>query len=812
MCDSRMRTLLQDIKYTLRSWRSFPGLCSVAFLALALGIGANTTIFSAVDAVLVRPLGFRDADRIVHVFERSPKAGVEHYFASLADYHDWRDRSRTLDHFACFWRNEMNVTQAGGDPERVRGVSVSRGFIDTLGIKLLLGRDISVEENTPPNPPRVALITAELWRRRFAADPNVIGKSIDVNRDPTTIIGVLPSGIRFADDAQIWNNLAPYRSRPGPRFAEVIARLRTGVTLAQAQQEMTQVAAALSREFPATNKDWTVALKTEPDELLGNVRPALVMVFMSVGLLLLIACANVANLLLAQAAARQREIAIRAALGASAARLARQFLTESLLLATCGGAAGVLLAVWGVHLVRSLDLRDVPRLDQVSMNPQVLLYSLALTLITGVLFGLAPVWRAVRPELASAIKQDDKGSSQQRARNALVIAQVAIAVVLVSSAGLLIKSFGHLVSMNPGFETENILTANIPLPYSQYHEPAPISNFFDRLLDSVVTLPGVKAVGVTTSLPLEQDLDYRLPFHFRSIPAPHNPNDQTAFHRMVSPDLFRALGTPLVAGRFFTSQDAASAPGVVIINQALARQYWPKGSPLGQKISAIVGGFGPLGRILLKDPEVVGVIADVKYTGLAAEPAPAIYFPMRQAPFNSQTLVVRTAGSPRALLGAIRQRVHALDPNLPVAHVNTMSEQVAGSVAQPRFQAILLGAFAGLALLLGALGIYGVLSYAVVRRTREIGIRMALGGQPADIRRMILGQGLRLVSTGILIGLGLAFLAARIFESLLFGVRATDAGTYAMVVFVLISVSIAASYVPARRATRIDPSRSLRNS
>lgn len=809
-----MNTLLQDITYTLRSWRSFPGLCSVAFLALALGIGANTTIFSAVDAVLLQPLGFPDADRIVHVFERSPKAGIEHYFASMADYHDWRDRSRTLGQFACFWRNEMSVTQAGNDPERVRGVSVSRGMIETLGIRPLLGRDISVEENKPPNPPRVALITAEYWQRRFAGDPNILGRVLTVNAEPNTIIGVLPAGVRFADDAQIWNNLAPYRSRPGPRFAEVVARLRPSYTVAQAQQEMGQIAASLSGEFPGTNEDWTVALKTAPDELLGNTRPALVMVFISVGLLLLIACANVANLLLAQAASRQREIAVRAALGASALRLARQFLTESLLLASLGGTAGILLSVWGVRFVRSLNLSNVPRLEHASLNPQVLLYSVAITILTGVLFGLAPIWRVLRPEVASTLKQDDKGSSsgseQQRTRNVLVVGQVAIAVVLVVSAGLLIKSFGRLTSIDPGFQTENILTANIPLPFTQYHDPAPITAFFDRLLDSVATLPGVKASGVTTSLPLEQDLDYRLPFHFWSVPAPQNPNDQTAFHRMVSPDLFKALGTPLLSGRFFTNQDTATSQAVVIINQALARQYWSQGSPIGQKLSALRGGFGPLGRILLANPEVIGVIADVKYTGLAAAAAPAIYFPLRQAPFNSQTLVIRTIGSPRALLGSIRQRVHTLDPNLPVAHVNTMSEQVATSVAQPRFQAILLGTFAGLALLLGALGIYGVLSYTVVRRTREIGIRMALGARPADIRRMILGQGFRLVCAGIVLGLALALITARIFASLLFGVQPTDAPTYALVTIVLLAVSTAASYVPARRATQIDPINSLR--
>ncbi len=808
-----MESLFADLKYTVRSWRSYPGLVLTAFVALALGIGANTTIFSAVDAVLLRPLPFRDPDRLVQIFERSPKTGIEHYFASLADYWDWRDRSRTLQDFATYWRTELSITRAGSDPERVRGVNVSRGLLDTLGIRPILGRDISVEENRPPNPPLVGLITQEFWQRYFSGDTGVLGKSIDVNGQPATIIGVLPPGLRFAGDAQIWGNFAPYRSRPGPRFAEVIARLRPGIQLAQAQHEMNQIAAQLSVEFPQTNQAWGVSVKTLPDELLGHVRPGLILVFLSVGLLLLIACANVANLLLAQAAARQREIAVRAALGASGARLARQFLTESLVLALTGGAAGTLLAFWGTRLARSMRLANIPRLDQVTLNAEVLIYSLGLTILTGVLFGLAPVWRAMRPELVSALKENDKGSSggvlQQRTRNVLVVAQVAIAVLLVTSAGLLIKSFDRLMRVNPGFETENILTADVPLPPAQYNYTK-VATFFDNLLDSVSTLPGVNAAGVTTSLPLEQDLDYRVPFYFLTSGRPANLNDQTAFHRMVSPGLFHALGTRLVSGRFFTDQDTATSRPVVIVNEALARQYWQRGSPIGQKIFAISGGFGPLGRILVKNPEIVGVVADIKYTSLTDKPTPAIYFCMRQAPFNHQTLVIRAAGSPRALLSAIRRRVHALDAAVPVAHVATMTEQLADSVAQPRFQAALLGAFAGLALLLGALGIYGVLSYAVVRRTREIGIRMALGGRPADIRRMILGDALRLAGAGIAVGLALSAATARLLTSVLYGVAPYDPGNYALVVAILLGVAIAASYVPARRATRVDPMSALR--
>ncbi|HEY6389990.1 MAG TPA: ABC transporter permease [Bryobacteraceae bacterium] len=809
-------TVWHDLRHGLRSWRSQPSLYAIALTALALGIGANTTIFSVIQTVLLRPFPYRDAARLVNLFETGPKNGVQRYFVSPSDYYDWSERSHTLEAFGGYWRNEVNLTDAGHDPDRLPCVSGTPSLLDTLGVTPILGRAISQQEGLQGGP-NVTLITAELWQRRYGSDPAILGRTIGINGQAHTVIGILPAGIHFAGDAQVWNNgIRYYRQRPTPRYMDAIARLRPGVTLPQAQAEMDAIARAIAVESPGTNADWGIGVRTVPDDLVGNSRPTLIVLLASVGLLLLIACANVANLLLAHASAREREVALRAALGASSSRLARQFFTESLLLAIAGGCAGLLMAIAGVRAVRVFGPASVPRIQEVALDVPVLFYTLAISVASGLLFGMAPVLRMRKPELATALKESGRGGSggahDRRGRNILVIAQVTLAVVLVNSAGLLIKSFTRLTNVDPGFRTERVLTANISLPIARYVKSADVANTFDRIREMATALPGVKAAGTTTSLPLAQDFDYRLPFHFLSSAGPKNPEDQTAWHRMVSPGLFSALGTPMISGRDFTDRDRADAPPVVIVNQALARQYWPQGNPIGQKLHAISGGFGPLGRILARDPEVIGVVADIKYSGLGRNAEPAIYFPSRQAPFASMTLVVRTDASlaPDALIGSVRRQLHDVDPDLPMAHVRALSEQVTESVAQPRFQAMLLAGFSALALLLGSVGIYGLLSYAVVSRKREIGIRAALGGRPRDILRLVLAQGLALVAGGLAIGIALSLATGRLLEKLLFQVKPADFTTYAIVCALLAAVGLLAGYLPARAASRIDPSDALR--
>jgi putative ABC transport system permease protein len=690
-------------------------------------------------------------------------------------------------------------------------------LLGTLGIQPILGRAMSEAEGLVGGPD-VALISKELWERRYSADARVLGKTIGINGVATTIIGILPSGIHFAGDAQVWNNgIRYFRRRPSPRYMDAIARLKPGATLNQAQAEMDSIARGIAAEFPSTNAGWGAGVRSLAEDLAGSARPALVVLLASVGILLLIACANVANLLLAHASSRYREVAVRAALGASPLRLARQFLTESLMLAITGGAAGLMLAMVGVGLVRAFGPASVPRIQEVTLDLPVLFYTLGVSVTCGLLFGMAPVLRWHTPDLAPSLKETGRGEPgsirERRGRSLLVVAQVTLAVVLVNSAGLLIKSFARLSMVDPGFRTEHVLTANISLPVGRYSKPADIANAFDRIRALASGTPGVKAAGETTSLPLAQDFDYRLPYRFLSLPAPRQPEDQTAWHRMVSPGLFAALGTPIIAGRDFGDQDRADAIPVVIVNEALVRQSRRRGNPLGQKIRAVSGGFGPLGRILLQDPEIIGVVKDIKYAGLGRAGEPAIYFPVRQAPFASMTLVVRADDSltPESLIGALRKHLRDVDPDLPLAHVRTLDEQVAESVAPLRFQTLLLTAFSALALLLGSVGVYGVLSYTVATRTRELGIRTALGGRPANIARLILGQGLTLVAWGLGLGIALSLAAGRLLESLLFQVKPDDWSTFAVVCALLVVVGALAGYLPARAASRIDPVVALRD-
>jgi predicted permease len=814
-----MQTLLNDIRHGIRLLARTPGVTVVALAALALGTGANTAIFSVVHAVLLAPLPFEEPDRLIRIYEDSPAPGPDTYFTSvgavLGDY----PRADAIESVGGYWRHEVNVVDGAGEPARLRGVSVSPDFFRVLRLQPVLGRAFVRDDFVRSFAAAVspcAILSWELWQTRYGGDPSIVGRKITIDGAPAEVVGVLPPGMRFAGDAQVWQPMGDNRVGADgrvPRYMDAVARLKRGHAIDVARAQLEAIAAQSARETPRTNKDWGVIVRSLREDTVGAVEPALVVLLWAVGALLLVACANVAGLLLAQAEARSRETAIRAALGATGARIARQLLTESAVLGLAGGTLGLLVAWWGISALRAFGPANVPRLDEVSLSLPVLAYTIGISFLSGLLFGLAPALRAWKPDLAPALGEGrtaTAGRAHLRLRGLLVVAEVAVAVVLVIGAGLLIRSFARLAGTPPGFAPQNVLTFNVALPVATYDTWDRTIAFYDRLLERLKAQPATVAAGTTTTLPLKEELDYRLPVSVIGQPPSPNPSGSEAWYRMVSADYFRAMGVPLLRGRFFTEADGPDSPGAVIVNEAFVRKYLPGVDPVGHELEAIQGGFGPLGRIIVKQPAIVGVVGDVKQAGLASGTDPAVYYHARQAPFRNTTVVVRTHGDPRAAIADVRAQLQAVDPALPMAHVATLEQNVSNAVAQPRFQTLLLGAFAGLALLLGAVGLYGILSHSVLRRRREIGIRLALGGAPGDIRRMVVGEGLRLVAAGVGLGLALAFVATRYLETLLFGVTARDPLTFAAVPLVLAATALLASYLPVRRATRIDPIAALR--
>ena len=812
-----MHTLWNDSRHGIRLLGKTPALTVVALAALALGTGANSAIFSVVHAVLLAPLPFPDPDRLVRIYEDSPAPGPDTYFTSIGAVLGDYPRAEALEAVGGYWRHEMNVVDGVGEPVRLRGVSVTPDLFRVLGIQPAVGRAFAPSDfvtNVQVSPH--AILSWELWQTRYGGDRSILGRAIAIDGAPAEVIGILPAGVRFAGDAQVWQTMGDNRVGAAgrvPRYMDAVARLKPGAAIDVARAQLDAVAAESARETPRTNAGWGVIVRGMREDVVGPVEPALVVLLWAVGALLLVACANVAGLLLAQAEVRGREMAIRAALGASGGRIARQLLTESAVLGLAGGVLGLVVAYWAVAAVRAFGPASVPRLDEVGLNVPVLAYAIGISLLSGLVFGLAPAMRAWKPDLAPALgegRTSTAGRTHLRLRGLLVVAEVAVAVVLVVGAGLLIQSFARLAGTPPGFAPQNVLTFNVALPVATYDTWDRTIGFYDRLLERLAALPGAIAVGTTTTLPLREELDYRLPVSVAGQPPSPNPSDSEAWYRMVSAGYFRAMGVPLVQGRFFTEADGPESPGVVIVNEAFVKRYLAGVDPLGHALQAISGGFGPLGRILVQRPAIVGVVGDVKQAGLASGTEPAVYYHARQAPFRSTIVVVRTHGDPRATIPDVRAQLHAVDPALPMAHVATLEQNVSNAVAQPRFQTLLLGAFAGLALLLGAVGLYGILSHSVLRRTREIGIRLALGGAPGDIRRMVMGEGLRLVAAGVALGLALALAVTRYLETLLYGVDARDPLTFSAVPLVLAATALLASYLPVRRATRIDPVTALR--
>jgi putative ABC transport system permease protein len=810
-----METLLKDVRYGIRSLLKRPALTAIAVITLALGIGANSAIFSVVNAIVLRPLPYRDSDRLVVIWGSLHNTGLEEIEVSAPEFKDFTDQCKAFQEIAAYVTDGFNLT--GVDrPERLSGASVSASLFSTLGQDALHGRTFLAEEDQFEHA-RVVILSHALWQRLFAADPAIINKTINLDGRPTTVVGVMPAGFHFPDkDTELWAPLALSpdlftENNRGSHFLNVIARLRRNVTLPQAQADIDTVTARLSAEHRSVYPSgFGATVRSLHEDRVGNLRKAMFLLLAAVGLVLLVACANVAHLRLANATARYKEIAIRSALGANRARVVRQFLTESLLLSVFGGAAGLLLAVWGVRVLVALVPKDMPRVEEVRLDGRMVLFTLAVSVLTGLLFGLAPAWQAAKTELNEVLKESGRGgtegSRRLRLRSLLVISEFALALLLLIGAGLMIKSFRRLQEVKPGFEPANLLTMRVALAEAKYPNFQKSKAFFDQLLERLKARAEVKSVGATNLLPfggLGGDRAFLIEDQPVAPGAPH-PDEQIRF---VSAGYFSTMGIPLLKGRDFNERDLPDTPPVAIVNQVLARKYWPNGEAIGKRIS-----------FSTKNPkwyEIVGIGGNVKHRGLDLEDKPEFYVPFTQPLFagaNMQPMFVaiRTPVEPSSLAATVRDEVATIDPDQPISNVLTMDQRIADSVAPRRFNMFLLALFAVLALLLAAIGIYGIMAFSVAQRTHEIGVRMALGARRRDVLKLVLGNGFKLALIGIAVGVAAAFAVTRLMQTLLFEVSPTDPMTFLIDALALAAVALLACYIPARRAMKVDPLAALR--
>ena len=816
-----MNTLWQDLHYGVRMLWKHPGVTAIAVLTLALGIGANTAIFSVVNAVLLNPLPYREPDALVSLWENVPTHG--RWRVSPGNFFDWKKQNTVFQDMAAFGANSLTLT-GDGEPEQLAGAGVSAGYFAVVGVDPILGRAFLPEEHETGKG-QVVILAYPLWQRRYGGDKNIINRQITLDGASYTVVGVMPPGIypvwpttsghlTFDEQQQqFWTPMSFTPQWAAVRTAHVfgaIARLKPGVSLNQAATEMNTIAARLEQEHE-TNRGKGIIVNQFMNEVVGNVRPALFTLLGAVGLVLLIACANVAGLLLAQHAGRSKEIAIRAALGAGRGRLVRQFFLEGLLLSFFGTAIGIAVASLGTKVLLQFVPAGVPRLAQVNLDLRVLGFTMLISLGTCLIFGLIPAWHASKPDLHTTLEQSGRtsgpGASRLRFRQLLVVFQVSIAVMLVIGAGLLIKSFWMLQQVDPGFQAEGVLSAGLMLPASKYREPDQINNFHKQLLERISAVPGVKSATIAYDDPLQSNwLDS---FEIEGRVASAADPSSTANFMPVGPDYFETVGVRMAAGRKFTPQDDQDHPGVAIVNESFVRHYFPNENALGRRIRP-----SPPGRIWknqrLTTFEIVGIVRDVKFAGLEAPSEPAYYLPASQAPLQDMTLLVRTTTDPLSVVGAVREAVLSVDPNQPISDVKTLEKIVDDSIAQRRLNMLLMGLFGSLAMLLSAVGIYGLLSHAVTQRTQEMGIRMALGAQTADVLKLVLSQGMMLALAGEAIGLIAAFALTRLIRGLLFGVTPSDATTFVAVGAVLMMVALLACYLPARRATKVDPLIALR--
>ena len=806
-----MDDLIRDLRYAFRFFLSRPAFSTIAVLTLALGIGANTAIFSVVNGVLLRPLPYRDPGRLVLVAEKSSYPIIS---TSYQNWVDWRDQSRSFESMEA--TRATSVTLSGeGEPERLNARMVTAGLLPMLGTRAEVGRTFLAAEDQPNGAP-VAMLSHGLWQRRFGGSREILGQPVTLDGKPYTVIGVLPAGFQVFQPADLFLPFMPWAATlPDDRnwhpgiFA--LARLKPGVSREQAREEMIGIAARLEKDYPIFNTDKSADVVGLQEQLVKDHRPALLLLLGAVSFVLLIACVNMANLLLARAATRGREVAIRTALGAGRGRLIRQLLTESVLLAAAGGMVGLAVAWGALGWLLRMAADSIPQGVPIGVDGRVLAFTAGVSLLAGILFGLVPALRTASPDLRESLNEGTRGSTggpgQHRLRGALVVLEVAFAVVLLVGSGLLLRSFSRLQDVPPGFRPDHLLVVDLPVSPTAYAEPARRYDFYDRLVERARTLPGVRAAAAASFLPVSGGGSL-LHFNVKGKP-PASPKDFTAAgYRAVSPGYLETLGVPLLQGRRFTAADREGAPSVVVINASMAKTFFSGVNPLGQWMQL---GATPEGEVPWM--EVVGVVGDVR-PGLGLDPQAEMYLPFRQAdqllPVFQLSLILRTAGDPLSQVPALRSALAEIDPSQPLVKVRTMEDNMDASVAQPRFRVWLIGIFAGLALVLAAVGVYGVMSYTVTQRTNEIGVRVTLGARPAEIFRIIVGQGLRLALLGVGFGLAAALAVTRLLQSFLFGISAYDPATYAAVAVLLVFVALAACLLPARRATRMDPVAALR--
>jgi putative ABC transport system permease protein len=808
-----LEALWQDLRYAVRILIKSPGFNLVAVIALALGIGANTAVFSIVNALLLRPLPFRDPERLVQVWETSAKRGVREMTVSYPNFADWRDQNRVFDQVAAYSDWAFTLT-GNGEPERIKGAIVSPSFFPVLGIEPLVGRLLLQEEDYPDKAFSVVM-SERSWRRLFNSDPQIVGKGIVLNSKTFVVVGVVPSIPdlpKLADEPELWIPISHSRgfdNRFG-HYLKVIARLKAGVTQRQAQSDVDAIAGELSARYPDSNTDRGVSLVPLQEQIVGDYKPALLVLLGAVVFVLLIASANVANMLLARAAARQKEIAVRSALGAGRWRLIRQLLTESLLLALLGGAAGLLLAIWGVRWLIALGPADLPRAGDVVIDGRVLAFTLAVSMLTGIVFGLAPALQVSRRDLNETLKEGSRSAAgsvgHRRTRSLLVVSEIALSVVLLVEAGLLMRSFLRLRAVDPGFNPQDLLSIRLDLEGPNYNRAQPVIAFYDQLLEKIGALPGVRSVATRSHTPLERNADYaNLSFAIEGR-LPDGSNRPIAYYNAVSPDFFRTMEIPVLKGRSFDGHDARNTRKVMIINETLERRYFSGEDSIGK-------------RMTLNDENpseedwatIVGVAGDTKPLVLDGEPAAEMYMPFAQQPQSSMSLMIRATGDPASVVAGVRAAVREIDGTQPVYGIKSFSGIMSEAVEAPRFRTFLLGVLAVLALILAMVGIYGVMSYSVNQRTHEIGIRMALGASAVDVLKLVVGNGMALALAGVGVGLAGGLAVTRVIAQFLFGIKPTDPLTFVLISALLLAVAMLACYIPAAKATRVDPLVALRH-